>query len=577
MGSAFLPYSGPVFERCVNIAKTSIVQYQTWQQNPELDEPDRTFLVVALDLLSGLTQGLGIFLVNNNLTGIQGPLGATAAEASWLTTAYFATALSAAVLLTKMRLQFGLRRFAEWGIVVYLLISVVHLVAQDLSSAIAARAALGFAASPLTTLAILYMLEAVPKRLAPVGLLFGFATLQFGAPLSRILSESLLQNASWQGLQLLDVALACACLAAIVSVRLTPPPLMKVLNRGDAVSFLFYATGLALLCVVCTQGRVNWWTDTAWLGVCLAGSIGSLGLYVLIELRRARPLLDLRWLCSPYMLRLTFAVLLFRIVLSEQPTGAITLMNTLGFNNDQMHPLFGWVAFGTAVGFLLSLLALPTRSFRMPGLTALVLIFAAALLDGDSTSLTRPNDLYFSQTLLAIGTAMFLSSSLLLGFIPVIMDGMKNIVSFLAVFSASQQLGSLIGSAWLSTFLADRQKLHYAKLLEPLILADPQAAARIAQGAAAYAGVVNDPVQRGALGVASLAQQATRESFVLAYNDLFQLVALLSASTFVWLAYVAVRNHLRTTAAAKAVIDAAVRADADAVSRVTSTPSTGAT
>lgn len=62
MGSAFLPYSGPVFERCVNIAKTSIVQYQTWQQNPELDEPDRTFLVVALDLLSGLTQGLGMGL-----------------------------------------------------------------------------------------------------------------------------------------------------------------------------------------------------------------------------------------------------------------------------------------------------------------------------------------------------------------------------------------------------------------------------------------------------------------------------------------------------------------------------------
>jgi transportin-1 len=38
------------------------VHYQTWQQNPELDEPDKTFLVVALDLLSGLTQGLGMAL-----------------------------------------------------------------------------------------------------------------------------------------------------------------------------------------------------------------------------------------------------------------------------------------------------------------------------------------------------------------------------------------------------------------------------------------------------------------------------------------------------------------------------------
>ena len=75
MGSAFLPYSGPVFERCVNIARTSIMQYQTWQQNPELDEPDKTFLVVALDLLSGLTQGLGMglkpFIENNQPTFFQ--------------------------------------------------------------------------------------------------------------------------------------------------------------------------------------------------------------------------------------------------------------------------------------------------------------------------------------------------------------------------------------------------------------------------------------------------------------------------------------------------------------------------
>ncbi|KAG5717533.1 Importin subunit beta-2 [Termitomyces sp. T112] len=59
MGQAFLPYASPVFERCNNIVHNSLLQYQRYQQNPELDEPDKSFLVVALDLLSGLTQGLG--------------------------------------------------------------------------------------------------------------------------------------------------------------------------------------------------------------------------------------------------------------------------------------------------------------------------------------------------------------------------------------------------------------------------------------------------------------------------------------------------------------------------------------
>lgn len=60
MGGAFLPYVGPVYNRCVEIVRNSLVAFQTWQQNPELDEPDRSFLVVALDMLSGLVQGLGM-------------------------------------------------------------------------------------------------------------------------------------------------------------------------------------------------------------------------------------------------------------------------------------------------------------------------------------------------------------------------------------------------------------------------------------------------------------------------------------------------------------------------------------
>ncbi|KAF8340986.1 ARM repeat-containing protein [Amanita rubescens] len=62
MGPAFLPYAGPVFNRCNNLIHHSLLQYQQYQQNPDLDEPDKSFLVVALDLLSGLTQGLGMAL-----------------------------------------------------------------------------------------------------------------------------------------------------------------------------------------------------------------------------------------------------------------------------------------------------------------------------------------------------------------------------------------------------------------------------------------------------------------------------------------------------------------------------------
>ncbi|KDN42248.1 hypothetical protein RSAG8_06915, partial [Rhizoctonia solani AG-8 WAC10335] len=59
-GSGFLPYAEPVFRRCVEIVHGSLLQYQAFQQQPDSRaEPDKVFLIVALDLLSGLTQGLG--------------------------------------------------------------------------------------------------------------------------------------------------------------------------------------------------------------------------------------------------------------------------------------------------------------------------------------------------------------------------------------------------------------------------------------------------------------------------------------------------------------------------------------
>jgi len=62
IGPAFAPYVTPIFERCMGLVRTSLLNYQAFQQYPDLDEPDKSFLVVSLDLLSGLTQGLGMSL-----------------------------------------------------------------------------------------------------------------------------------------------------------------------------------------------------------------------------------------------------------------------------------------------------------------------------------------------------------------------------------------------------------------------------------------------------------------------------------------------------------------------------------
>jgi MFS family permease len=496
-------------------------------------------------LLLGLSQGLGLYLVSSNLAAIQGSLGATAAEASWLTTAYFATVLSSTLLLTKVRLHFGLRPFATLGLIAFVLVSALHLLTNTVSSAIAARAALGLASAPLSALAVFYMIEAFPKRLAVVGLLMGFAALQVGLPLSRVISTGLLELGQWHGLFLLDVALAVLSFAAIHAVSITPTPQQNAFCRGDLVAFPLYAIGLALLCIVVSQGRLSWWTDAPWLGVCLVGAIACIGLYAVVDLNRSRPLLDLRWLASPYMLRFVAAVILFRIVLSEQSIGVVGLMTVLGQSNDQMRTLFALSTVGILAGFVIAIVVAARNGTRLLALIAALLVICVSWLDADATALTRPADLYATQTLLSIAVSVFFAASVLLGFAPVIQDGNRNIISFLAAFSAAQYLGSLLGAAWVSTLVAERQQWHYAALAQHLSLADPQVGTRLAQLAASVARVVTDPAARATQGLSMLAQQVTRESFVLAYNDVFQTIAFIGAGMLVWLAVLARRAGKR--------------------------------
>jgi MFS family permease len=511
-------------------------------------------------LLLGLTQGFGLYLVSNNLGAIQGSLGATAAEASWLTTAYFATAMWATLLVTKMRLHFGLRAFTRASLWIFLAVSALHELTDWLGSAIAVRAALGLAAAPLSTLAVYYMMEALPQRLAPVALLMGFACLQLPGPLSRVISPDLLEVGRWHGLFLLDVALALLSLAAIHAVPLKPQPRSPAFNRGDLLAFPLYALGLGLLCVVISQGRLAWWTDAPWLGQCLAAAIGCVALYALVDLNRESPLLDMRWLSRPYMLRFVLAVLLFRVVLSEQTVGVVGLMTVLGQSNEQMRALFALVSVGLLAGFVLAIAIAARRGASLLAVLAVAFVLAAAVMDSHATSMSRPEQFYVSQTLLAVGLGLFFSASLLLGFGPVMQDGGRHLVSFVAAFSAAQILGSLLGAAWVSTLVAQRQTWHFAALAQHLTLGDPQVALRVTQLGGSVARLVGDPVSRAQQGLALLHQQVTRESFVLAYNDVFTCTAALAAAMALWLALLAWRARRRTAEAAVTAVTASAPA-----------------
>jgi hypothetical protein len=111
----------------------------------------------------------------------------------------------------------------------------------------------------------------------------------------------------------------------------------------------------------------------------------------------------------------------------------------------------------------------------------------------------------------------------------------RNMVSFSVLFGITQNVGGLIGSAALGTFQIVREKFHSSILVEHLTLINPQVQSRLQSSAASYAGAIADPSARTHQGIRAMATAATREANILAYNDVFMLIAVVAVLTMIWI------------------------------------------
>ncbi|PQP01792.1 MFS transporter [Massilia phosphatilytica] len=489
------------------------------------------FLIGTLVTITG---GLGNALVTVNLVNLQGTLGVFTAEANWLPTAYVMTNVSMNLLLVKFRQQFGLRAFTEFFLVLYALITFAHLFVNDLGSAIAVRAAHGMAGAALSTLGLYYSLQAFKKEWRPRGIVISTGIAQLAQPIAYIFSRSLLQFAEWRGLYLFELGLTLVTLAAVLWLKLPPGDRFKAFRPADFLTFSLFAPGMALLCAALTFGRVLWWTEKPWVGIALAAGIVLLLAAVCVEHNRDNPLLNIRWLTNGMILRLSIALMLVRVVLSEQSVGAVGFLRLVGLNNDEMQTLFIVILLATILGIIVSVLVIRPPHLMAPQVVALLIMALGAWIDSNATNATRPAQMYVSQGLLAFGGVMFLGP-LLLTLLGSVIANPANLISFSVLFGLTQNLGGLIGSSLLGTFQVMREKYHSSVLAEQLSSLDPLVAARIQQYGAAYARQLADPSARTRQGISVLTQTAAREANILAYNDVFLLISIIATLLAAWI------------------------------------------
>ena len=505
----------------------------------------RQVAYALIGILLGLTVGFGNALISANTYTLQGALGLDPAEIAWLPTVYVMTNVSINLLMIKFRAQFGLRPFAMIFLILYVLITLAHLFVHGFATAIAVRAISGMAGAALSSLCLYYVMQSLPAKWRLKAVVLGIGIPQCATPLARLFSPDLLAMSQWRTLYLFELGLALLSLAAVAALRLPPTTRSKAFEPLDFLTFVLFAGSTALFAAVHGHGRIVWWTNAPWIGWALIVAIPMFAAAIVVEHHRANPLLNTRWLGSADIVRFTIVIVMARIVLSEQTYASVGLLTVLGQNNDQLVPFFLIIFVASVAGVIASAVTLDVERLGHPIMLAIGLVAVAAWFDSYATSLTRAPQMYVTQAIIGFSATFFLGPALLFGMTRALKEGAGHIISFIALFGIINSLGGLGGTALLGSYQVIREKANSAALVQQISPTDPIVTQRIAAGGAAVGRVIVDPTLRNAEGAAILSQTTTREANVLAYADVFRLIAVLAGGTFGYLLFLLARRARR--------------------------------
>lgn len=489
----------------------------------------QALLYIAASVLLALSQGLGQGFVSTNISQFAGDLGITPTNASWLMAAYMIPRASLPLMLIKIRTQFGLRQFAEISITIYVVIAFSSVWISDLRSAVVVQFLSGAASAPLSTLAFLYMLEPLGQAWKMrFGLPMVLALLMTTPSLARVVSPVLIGDGGLTWVHLTALGLAMISLAMVFHLPLKPMPHQKVIQPLDFLSFGLIFFGFGGLTVGFIMGPIHWWTAEPWIGGLIAAAVAALTLAVIIELNRKEPLLDIRWLVTPAMLHLTIALFLFRLLLSEQSSGAPRMFQVLGMAPSQMVPLFTVICIASILGGLACVAWIKPNREAYFHLVALVLIATGAWMDSHSTMGTRPEQFLISQAIIGFAGMLFMPPALMAGLIAALKKGPNYLLSFVIVFLSTQSLGGVIGSGVFLSIINWRQALHFQVLSEQFQITNGFTTGEIARRMTELAPQISDTAVLRAQAVSLMAQDMAKQAYVMAYNDAYFLTFLLA-------------------------------------------------
>ncbi|MBX7481694.1 DHA2 family efflux MFS transporter permease subunit [Qipengyuania sp. 6D47A] len=479
------------------------------------------WIAVFAGVIGAFMAALDISIVNASLPQIQGEIGASGTEGTWIANSYLVAEIVMIPLTAWLVRVFGLRLLLVGCTALFVVFSVICGIADSLTTMIFGRVGQGFFGGALIPSAMTIIALRLPPHQQVQGFAMFAMTTLLAPVFGPLLGGWLTDNISWHWLFFLNVPVGIMLVIMLLSAFPAEHPRLAELPRADWIGIIGLSLFLGAGTVVLEEGqREGWFESDHIVMLSLVVAVGAV-LTAWSQLRHADPVLRLRLLAERSFAGAFVVSLImggaFYTVLYIIP---IFLGTIAGYNAAQT----GWVTMYSGAAAMVAMPLFPLLmkyvDVRLLVAAGLILFAISCFMDVDMTAASGGDQFFWSQVLRGFGQMLIflpLSQAALAGI------AAEDTADASGLFNIARNLGGSIGLAGTAILIDLRQSFHSAEIGQAVTANSPLAAERLSQGAAPFLVESTDSTRATIASFRQLALFIEREALVMTYADAFWL------------------------------------------------------
>jgi MFS transporter, DHA2 family, multidrug resistance protein len=484
--------------------------------------PDATasdWIAVAAGALGALMATLDISITNSALPQIQGQIGATGTEGTWISTGYLMSEIVMIPLAAWLTRVFGLRNFLLGTATLFTLFSVMCGISHSLPQMIAGRIGQGFVGGAMIPTAQTIVATRLPRHQMPIGMtMFGLIVL-LGPLLGPVVGGWLAENIDWSWCFFVNVPVGGALVVLLFLGLKTARTDWSQFIKADWLGIVGLAAGLSSLTVVLEEGQRERWFESSmivWLSIV---SVVGILLLVVAQVVAKKPIVRLTLLKNTRYASVIFIV--FTVGAGLYCVSYLLpqfLSNVSGYNAEQS----GGVMLISGVPAFLLMPVLPRLmgrvDTRLMVIAGLCCFAASCMLDISLTAQSVGHDFTWSQLLRGVGQvlAMMPLNQASMAAVP-----REEAGDAAGLYNMARNLGGSVGLALLGTFIDRRNTFHEDVIRDSLSANSLIGQDHLTASAASFFAQSGDMAYAKLQAIGQLTVQMQVQAVVITYSETF--------------------------------------------------------